>query len=376
MRLHGVACLILGGCFLTLGCVSTQKSVPLVSAGLLSPSPVIKVNAQDEDPEIRAGENPVSTKPEENKPGQKATGSNIVALVNGEAVLEEEVRLSLSQGIADGAANEAGKRKAAINQLVEREIVIQDAQNKLSKNPQAKKFLDKLQELATKEFDRYVRLLKERNKIPTDEEFQAMLESQGMSLGLLRRQSERNFMATQYMQSRIMSSLDRIGHKQIRDYYDSHLEEFQMSDSVEWKDIFISYREAGSKEEAAKLAQALVDRAKKGEDFVKLSKEYCHGDGAFRGADGIGRKRGEIKPPQVEVHLFTMKEGEVGPLVEIATGIHIIKLVKREFAGTRTFDEKIQKQVRDKLRNDAAQFEMKRLVLELKRQSVIEYYQD
>ncbi|MFZ9824892.1 MAG: hypothetical protein ACO3E9_13885, partial [Gemmataceae bacterium] len=145
---------------------------------------------------------------------------------------------------------EQARRKAAITQLVEREIVIQDAQNKLSKNPQAKKFLDKLQELATKEFDRYIRLLKDRNKIPTDEDFQAMLESQGMSLDLLRRQSERNFMATQYMQSRIMPSLDRIGHKQIRDYYDSHKEEFQISDSVEWKDIFISFRNSGSKEEA------------------------------------------------------------------------------------------------------------------------------
>jgi len=71
-----------------------------------------------------------------------------------------------------------------------------------------------------------------------------------------------------------------------------------------------------------------------------------------------------------------MSDGEVGPLVEIPTGIHIIKLVKREFAGLRTFDEKIQKQVRDKLRNEAAQFEMKRIVTDLKRQSVIEYLQD
>ncbi|MFN5289289.1 MAG: peptidylprolyl isomerase [Planctomycetia bacterium] len=374
MRLRGLVFSLFMACFLALGCVSNSKSTPLVQSIGIPETQVVRAISQDDSDS--AGEQTALNVPEEKKPGQKTTGSNIVAIVNGEAVLEEEVRLSLSQGIGESSLGEQARRKAAITQLVEREIVIQDAQNKLSKNPQAKKFLDKLQELATKEFDRYIRLLKDRNKIPTDEDFQAMLESQGMSLDLLRRQSERNFMATQYMQSRIMPSLDRIGHKQIRDYYDSHKEEFQISDSVEWKDIFISFRNSGSKEEALKLAQVISERAKKGEDFAKLSKEYCHGDGAFRGGEGIGRKRGEIKPVQVENYLFSMSDGEVGPLVEIPTGIHIIKLVKREFAGLRTFDEKIQKQVRDKLRNEAAQFEMKRIVTDLKRQSVIEYLQD
>jgi parvulin-like peptidyl-prolyl isomerase len=246
----------------------------------------------------------------------------------------------------------------------------------LSKNPQAKKFLDKLQEMAGKEFDRYVRLLKERNKSLSDPEFKALLESQGISLDLLRRQSERNFIAMQYMQTRIIPNLDRIGHKQIRDYYDTHPEEFQIQDSVEWKDIFISYRNSKSQEEARETAQKIVEKAKKGEDFAKLSKEYCHGDGAFRNAEGIGRKKGEIKPVQVEKYLFELKDGEVGPLVELPTGIHIIMLVKRELAGIKVFDEKVQKQVRDRLRNEAGQYEMKRMLSDMKRQAVIEYIHD
>lgn len=358
-----------------IGCVSTPaketaKNYPpaTVSNAARAQSPENDLSASADEIKVVAAE-PLP------KPGQKNTGSNIVALVNGEAVLEEEVLLTLSQGIGEGA-NDSAKRKAAINQLVEREIVIQDAYTRLSKNPQAKKFLDKLQEMAGKEFDRYVRLLKERNKSLSDPEFKALLESQGISLDLLRRQSERNFIAMQYMQTRIIPNLDRIGHKQIRDYYDTHPEEFQIQDSVEWKDIFISYRNSKSQEEARETAQKIVEKAKKGEDFAKLSKEYCHGDGAFRNAEGIGRKKGEIKPVQVEKYLFELKDGEVGPLVELPTGIHIIMLVKRELAGIKVFDEKVQKQVRDRLRNEAGQYEMKRMLSDMKRQAVIEYIHD
>ncbi|MBJ7498111.1 MAG: peptidylprolyl isomerase, partial [Gemmataceae bacterium] len=355
-----------------IGCVSTPVKETAKNYPPATVSNAARAQSPENDLSASADEIKVAAAESLPKPGQKNTGSNIVALVNGEAVLEEEVLLTLSQGIGEGA-NDSAKRKAAINQLVEREIVIQDAYTRLSKNPQAKKFLDKLQEMAGKEFDRYVRLLKERNKSLSDPEFKALLESQGISLDLLRRQSERNFIAMQYMQTRIIPNLDRIGHKQIRDYYDTHPEEFQIQDSVEWKDIFISYRNSKSQEEAMETARKIVEKAKKGEDFAKLSKEYCHGDGAFRNAEGIGRKKGEIKPVQVEKYLFELKDGEVGPLVELPTGIHIIMLVKRELAGIKVFDEKVQKQVRDRLRNEAGQYEMKRMLSDMKRQAVIEY---
>ena len=358
-----------------IGCVSTPVKETAKNYPPATVSSAARAQSPENDLLASADEIKVAEAEAIAKPGQKNLGSNIVALVNGEAVLEEEVLLTLSQGIGEGA-NESAKRKAAINQLVEREIVIQDAYTRLSKNPQAKKFLDKLQEMAGKEFDRYVRLLKDRNKSLSDQEFKVLLESQGISIDLLRRQSERNFIAMQYMQTRILPNLDRIGHKQIRDYYESHPEEFQIQDSVEWKDIFISYRNSKSHEEAREIAQKVAERAKKGEDFAKLSKEYCHGDGAFRNAEGIGRKKGEIKPVQVEKYLFELKDGEVGPLVELPTGVHVIMLVKREYAGIKIFDEKVQKQVRDRLRNEAGQYEMKRMLSDMKRQAVIEYIHD
>ncbi|MEI4884068.1 peptidylprolyl isomerase, partial [Klebsiella pneumoniae] len=85
-----------------------------------------------------------------------------------------------------------------------------------------------------------------------------------------------------------------------------------------------------------------------GGDFEKLAK-YNDGDSAFRKGMGEGNKRGAIRPPELEEILFRMKEKQV-QTVEMPTGIHIVKLVKREFAGTMPFDEETQNTIRDRLR--------------------------
>src|SRR5262249_49621171 len=46
---------------------------------------------------------------------------------------------------------------------------------------------------------------------------------------------------------------------------------------------------------------------------------------------------------------------------------------KAESSDIPPFDEKVQKEIRDKLRNEISQREMKRVVAELKREAVIEY---
>jgi len=106
---------------------------------------------------------------------------------------------------------------------------------------------------------------------------------------------------------------------------------------------------------------------------VELSRKHCHGDSALRGGEGVGRFRGEIKPAELEETLFKMRPGEVGPVVELRTGFHVFQLVDREYEGQKPFDEKVQKQIKARLREEASQREMKAVVTELKRGAVIDY---
>jgi parvulin-like peptidyl-prolyl isomerase len=300
--------------------------------------------------------------------------ASIRATVNGEAILDEEVRAAAAQGLsgARNAEEQAEIIKEVLNHLIDREILYQEAAGRLTKGPQGTKMLDKLKEEANKDFDKtFVRRVMKDHNFKTPEELSAYLSENGMSLELMRRSNERQFIAMEYLRYRIAASLARIGHLQIVEYYDKHPEEFQVPDSVQWQDLFIDALKHPSREAARAFAEVLAGRIRKGEDFVRLAQEYDNGDSQYRKYEGMGHKRGEIRPPEAEKVLFGMKDGELS-LVEIGSGFHVVRLVKRVYAGPMPFDDKVQKQIRDKLRGEVFQREMKRIIRDLRSKAVVQ----
>ena len=308
--------------------------------------------------------------------------ARIIATVNSEAILEEEVRsTTFQQLVAIKELPEPDRRQktndiinAALTQIVEREIVLQDMKARLKEK--GEKILQKLKEAAEKEFDRQVlRAMRESGHFKTEEDFQDYFRAQGMSLDMVRRQWERSFMAMEYLRNVIVDKSNSHGSNiELREYYDKHPEEYKVDDNVVWQDLFIDASRHPTREAARAHAQALADRARKGEDFVALASKYDNGYSSQRkDAEGIGRRFNEIRPPEAAPVLFRLRDGEIGSLIELPTGFHIVRIVKREVAGLLPFDEKVQKQIREKIRNEVGQREMKRFVAELKRKAIIEY---
>jgi len=313
--------------------------------------------------------------------GSSAT-SRVAVLINGEAILEEEVRAASIQQIAALAGLPDEERlakarevyKTSTTSLIEREVVIQDIMAKLGPE-RGPKVMSKLLEFAEKEFRKtWMRPIMEANNFKTEEELRETLEKSGTSLKSVRYGWERNFMAGEYLRNKVYGILDRIGHPQIEEYYQKHPDEFVIGDGLVWQDLFIDASRHPTREEAKKFAESLADRIRRGEDFAKLSDTFDNGDAKLRAnSEGEGRKKGEIRPSEVEDALFRLREKDVGPVIETATGYHIIRVMERSYAGKKLFDEKVQKQIRDKLRNDLANKEIKRIVADLKARAIIEY---
>ncbi len=308
--------------------------------------------------------------------------ARIRATVNGIPILDEEVESVAYQFLVhlrrlpepERSAREKEIRQKTLDQLIEREVLIQDATARFSKNAQ---FMDKLQEAANKEFDRqWMHTMMKSNNFKNPQDFKEFLHEQGLSLDMIRRQWVRNFMSMEYLRQLIMPATAKIGHEQMLEYYQQHPEDFEIQDSVQWMDIFISNARHGGAVQARQQAEAVLKRLQAGEDFVTLCKAHDNGDSVLRDGEGIGRKRGEIKPPEAESILFGLKDGQLGPLVELSHGYHIVKVVKREYAGQRPFDsDEVQKEISSKLKNETAERERKRVIAQLKRKAVIEYAQ-
>ena len=134
---------------------------------------------------------------------------------------------------------------------------------------------------------------------------------------------------------------------------------------------------------ARRFAEELLSKCHTVTDFNNMAAKYDEGDSKARGGLGYGSRHSyidkdgqrvyDIRPSEVEDYLFKLEEGQVGPIVEIATGVHIIRLLKHDEGGLQPFDEKLQLQIRDRLRRELADREVKRLTHELRGRAVIEY---
>ena len=106
-----------------------------------------------------------------------------------------------------------------------------------------------------------------------------------------------------------------------------------------------------TKEEAKKKAMALLERARKGEDFAKLAKENSDDPGSKdKGGEYDFFSKGRMVP-EFDDAAFKLKPGEISEPVETQFGYHIILLEERRSA-TSAADPKIRQQITDKLKQE------------------------
>jgi len=366
-----VGCGFLGGC---------ARDPKLLNREV--PQPEVTRLQKADPPRIRPRLNFLDQLPDQ--PADAVSGevaARIRATVNGVPIFEEEVLTNAYQVRAALEALPEPERtkqrrevyKNILDGIIDRELLLQDAVTRLKKA--GSNVMTKLQDAAEKEFDhRWIKSMKDGNHLKSDDQLKELLRTQGLSLEMIKRQWTRQFIATEYQRNIVQSKLDKIGHEQIQEYYDSHPEEYKVDDAVEWLDLFVGAANSRykSREEASRTADQIVERLRRGEDFLTLAKQYDDGDSIIRQGAGLGHKHGEIQPPDCEPALFGMKPGEVG-ILEFPQGYHVFKLIKREFAGKKPCNIEVQKEIRNKLRGAMYEREVKKYIADLKRRAIIEY---
>jgi parvulin-like peptidyl-prolyl isomerase len=290
------------------------------------------------------------------------------AWVNGRPIFEDELMQALGPsliGIEQMAEPQRSEKIAelmnvVLEHLIDQECMYQDAVKKLEKfNPKA---LAKLRHMVEQEFDK--RLKKMRDAGLAEDKIKQFSH-------IAHRILERDMIAMEYARSRISGPVQSlVTLDAVKQYYDTHPEEFTVKDRVEWQDVFIA---VGPKHptivDARRFAEQLVARCQAPDDFAKLQ-AYDDGDSKLRGGAGFGQRQGEIQPAALEPHLFALKDGQIGPVVEIGTGVHIFRVLKREYAGVQPMDEKVQRTIRRQLETKIAEREYKQLTREMRARAV------
>ena len=117
---------------------------------------------------------------------------------------------------------------------------------------------------------------------------------------------------------------------QISEYYEEHPDEFQNPKTVEARHILIKVGQDAAPEEVAKAKETIEDILKKargGQDFAELAKQYSEGPSKDKGGYlGSFRRDAMVKPFADKA--FAMQAGEISDPVRTQFGWHIIKVEK------------------------------------------------
>jgi parvulin-like peptidyl-prolyl isomerase len=274
----------------------------------------------------------------------------------------------------EGRAREAKEKElyaAELRRIIERELILDDMYTRLKKNGKLA-VVDEIKDYAEKAAEQNIRAIRKFYGIKSDADFLDWLKAQGLTEQVLRREFVRQMMADEYVHSMLKERSRNPGFAEIRVYYERHPDEFNAPDRVKWQDIFVSFNQHPTPQAAYNHADAIRRQAASGADFLELVKKYDNGLSAkTKDGLGIGEKRGEIKPVDVEPALWELQAGQVSGLIQTAVGYHIVKVMERDYAGLRPLDTKVQGEIRRKLMEQYRKAEVEKMIDELWRKGAV-----
>jgi len=147
-----------------------------------------------------------------------------------------------------------------------------------------------------------------------------------------------------------------MSEKDLRDYYEDHLKEFQIPEQIKIRRIVVE-----TEVEAIEILETL----EAGAEFEKIARERSIGATAQSGGELGWFGRGRLDPA-VERAGFTLKKGETSGIIKTPSGFHIIKLEDKRRARQQSFSEvrnrikktlqeQKQKEVREQKRKELGQ---------------------
>ena len=156
----------------------------------------------------------------------------------------------------------------------------------------------------------------------------------------------------------------------LREYYDTHPEEFTVAGQVRISQIMLSVNGSGNLEKARLRSDHVLKEIKKGRSFEELAKDYSDGPEAKNGGSLGIMKRGSLLP-QIEEVVERLAPGDIGPVVESPVGFHIIRVDAKNPPGLRPFEE-AKDFIENKLLREQSQNVYKEWLNELKDNAFIE----
>lgn len=285
-------------------------------------------------------------------------GGDVMATVDGRKILKQDVDYYEGQAAA-GQQKPIGEQATALrlnilNQMIEDEILMRRA--------------EKLGLLATdEEVDRKLNEI----KAPfSQEDFERQLKDKKITVADFKRDIRRSITRDKVLNKEVSSKIN-VTDQEVADYYNNHKAEFNLIETqYHLAQIMVTplpnpqahnqNEKAQNEAEARKKIQMIANRLDSGDDFATLAMKYSEdpetsGNGGDLGTVPESSLRNT--DPTTRDTVMKLKPGQYSPIITVFNpqtrqelGFRIVKLVAKEPAGQREYnDPRVQQAIRSQL---------------------------
>jgi peptidyl-prolyl cis-trans isomerase SurA len=231
--------------------------------------------------------------------------------------------------------------------------------------------------LSDAQFKGVVDNIRKENKIETDEQFQAALKAENLSMADLRRNLERSMIFQRVQQNEVLAKIG-VTDDEAKKYYEAHLKEFTTSPTVTLREILVAVpgdpkvMNVAADEAAKAKAEEIRTRVTSGgENFEKLAGEIS--DSPSKANAGlIGPLSVNDLSPDLRRLAESMKAGDVSEPVRTTRGYQLLKLEAITATNTMTL-EQAREQISEHVFTEKRKAEFQKYLQKLRAQAIIEW---
>lgn len=256
----------------------------------------------------------------------------VVARVGKDAITRSDLMNAAQQAAAQAA--QAGSAPPpptitffhqVLDSLVVRQLLYNDA---------------KAQGITASDADVQRRIAEIKGHFPDPKKFAEALSTQGISEKALADNARTILSVDRFIAEKFAPGI-QIAETEVRNFYDTHPDDMKVAERRRVRHILIKPEgpDEAAKEKAKKLAEDLLSRIKKGEDFATLAGQFS----ADPGSKGSGGElppfaQGEMVPP-FEKAAWALGKGQLSGVVESPFGFHLIQMIDSLPASTVPYDQ-------------------------------------
>jgi len=196
------------------------------------------------------------------------------------------------------------------------------------------------------------RIAQIKGNFPDEKAFLQALETQGVTLPQLQRQTRMGLEVNKLLEAEVGSKIN-VADTEVSKFYQDNLQRFEEGEAVRASHILISApasADTKQKDAAKSKAEELLKQLKGGADFAKLAKEQSQDPGTAPGGGELGFFPKGQMDPAFEAASFALKNGGLSEVVQSQFGYHLIKVHEHRPARTAPLEE-VGPQIKEYLTN-------------------------